>query len=110
MLSELALDHDHRVLTFGAQHRGKLHEEMSGASWEVFGKTLRGLSGAKLTRPSQFRSQDDAYAVRCSYKVGILTPRPQPCQGCILRLRIHTGVEVQHFNWLGFILWRFGSN
>mmetsp|Transcript_19572 Transcript_19572/g.59204 ORF Transcript_19572/g.59204 Transcript_19572/m.59204 type:complete len:672 (+) Transcript_19572:109-2124(+) len=58
------------------KHRGKLHEEMSGASWEVFGKTLRGLSGAKLTRPSQFRSQDDAYAVRCSYKAddGYLYP------------------------------------
>lgn len=50
---------------------------MSGASWEVFGKTLRGLSGAKLTRPSQFRSQDDAYAVRCSYKVRCAR-RPAP--------------------------------
>lgn len=55
------------------QNRGKLTPEMSGGSWEVFAKVLRGLSGAKLTRPSQFRSQDEAFAVRCSYKV-IYTP------------------------------------
>jgi hypothetical protein len=35
----------------------------------VFAKALRGLSGARLTRPGQFRSADAAPAVRCSYKV-----------------------------------------
>lgn len=58
------------------KNRGKLTEQMTGGSWEVFAKVLRGLSGAKLTRPSQFRSQDEAFAVRCSYKAddGYLYP------------------------------------
>ena len=51
------------------QHKGKLTAELSGPSGEVFAKALRGLSGARLTRPGQFRSADDTPAVRCSYKV-----------------------------------------
>ena len=51
------------------QHKGKLAAELSGPSGEVFAKALRGLSGARLTRPGQFCSADDAPAVRCSYKV-----------------------------------------
>lgn len=45
---------------------------MSGPICDVFSKALRGLSGAKITRPSTFRNATrDGYAVRCSYKVGI---------------------------------------
>lgn len=43
---------------------------MDGAVCEVFARTLRGLSGAKLTKPGAFRTSDgEAYALRCSYKV-----------------------------------------
>ena len=47
----------------------KLQKEVRGASPDVFAKVLRGLSGAKLTRPGAFRDQQgEGYAVRCSYK------------------------------------------
>lgn len=52
------------------QCKGKLTSTaLSGPSYDVFAKVLRGLSGARLTRPGQFRSSDDSAAVRCSYKV-----------------------------------------
>lgn len=47
----------------------KLSKEMRGATYDVFARVLRGLSGAKLTRPGTFRdSQGEGYAVRCNYK------------------------------------------
>jgi len=43
---------------------------MTGPVFEVFARTLRGLSGAKITRPSAFKNAaQDGFAVRCSYKV-----------------------------------------
>ncbi|XP_020250206.1 FACT complex subunit SSRP1 isoform X2 [Asparagus officinalis] len=43
---------------------------------EVFSKILRGLCGAKITRPSTFRSCQDGYAVKSSLKAedGVLYP------------------------------------
>ena len=53
-----------------SQCKGKLNStSMSGPAFDVFAKVLRGLSGARLTRPGQFKSSDDSSAVRCSYKV-----------------------------------------
>ena len=53
-----------------SQCKGKLTSTaISGPAYDVFAKVLRGLSGARLTRPGQFRSSDDSAAVRCSYKV-----------------------------------------
>lgn len=56
-----------------SQCGGKLQPRMEGAVCEVFARTLRGLSGAKLTKPGAFRTSDgEAYALRCSYKVRCL--------------------------------------
>ena len=47
----------------------KLTKAMTGPSPDVFAKTLRGLSGAKLTRTGAFRdATSEGHAVRCSYK------------------------------------------
>uniref|UniRef100_A0A7S0WQ82 FACT complex subunit SSRP1 n=1 Tax=Chlamydomonas leiostraca TaxID=1034604 RepID=A0A7S0WQ82_9CHLO len=56
---------------------GKLEASMSGPVFEVFARTLRGLSGAKITRPGGFKNAaQDGFAVRCSYKAddGYLYP------------------------------------
>ncbi|KAF8724931.1 hypothetical protein HU200_020647 [Digitaria exilis] len=47
-----------------------------GLIHEVFSMVLRGLSGAKVTRPSTFRSCQDGYAVKSSLKAedGLLYP------------------------------------
>lgn len=47
-----------------------------GLIHEVFTKVLRGLSGAKVTRPGSFRSCQDGYAVKSSLKAedGLLYP------------------------------------
>ena len=43
---------------------------MEGSASDCFARALRGLAGAKLTRPGNFRTADQAgHAVRCSYKV-----------------------------------------
>ncbi|GFR39904.1 hypothetical protein Agub_g409 [Astrephomene gubernaculifera] len=48
---------------------GKLSPEMSGPVHEVFAKLLRGLSGARITRPGHFKNAaGDGVSVRCSYK------------------------------------------
>ncbi|KXZ45334.1 hypothetical protein GPECTOR_56g431 [Gonium pectorale] len=48
---------------------GKLSTEMSGPVHEVFAKLLRGLSGARITRPGHFKNaMGDGVSVRCSYK------------------------------------------
>jgi len=47
----------------------KLTKEMSGTAPEVFARVLRGISGAKLTRPGAFKdAEGEGQAVRCSYK------------------------------------------
>jgi structure-specific recognition protein 1 len=47
-----------------------------GLIHEVFTTVLRGLSGAKVTKPGKFRSCQDGYAVKSSLKAedGILYP------------------------------------
>jgi hypothetical protein len=42
---------------------------MSGPLCEVFAKLLRGLSGARITKPGHFKNNaGDGVSVRCSYK------------------------------------------
>lgn len=47
-----------------------------GLAHEVFVAIVRGLSGAKVTRPGKFRSSQDGYAVKSSLKAedGVLYP------------------------------------
>lgn len=47
-----------------------------GLIHEVFTTILRGLSGAKVTKPGKFRSCQDGYAVKSSLKAedGVLYP------------------------------------
>lgn len=47
-----------------------------GLIHEVFTTILRGLSGAKVTKPGKFRSAQDGYAVKSSLKAedGVLYP------------------------------------
>ncbi|KMZ57682.1 FACT complex subunit SSRP1 [Zostera marina] len=58
------------------KYKGKLEEHYKGLIHEVFTMILRGLSGAKVTRPGKFRSAQDGYAVKSSLKAedGILYP------------------------------------
>jgi structure-specific recognition protein 1 len=47
----------------------KLSKQMTGPSSDIFAKTLRGLSGAKLTRTGAFRdARGEDHAIRCTYK------------------------------------------
>jgi len=60
-----------------AQHGDKLQMSYTGQTWDVFVRVLRGLAGAKITRPGQFRNHTgDAHAVRTSLKAddGYLYP------------------------------------
>ena len=47
-----------------------------GLIHEVFTTVLRGLSGAKITKPGKFRSSQDGFAVKSSLKAedGVLYP------------------------------------
>ncbi|KAK1312914.1 FACT complex subunit SSRP1 [Acorus calamus] len=58
------------------KYKGKLEAEYKGLIHEVFTSILRGLSGAKITRPGKFRSCLDGYAVKSSLKAedGVLYP------------------------------------
>lgn len=48
---------------------GKLEASFTGPVYEVFAKALRGLSGAKISRPGGFHnSANDGSSIRCSYK------------------------------------------
>lgn len=49
---------------------------MQDLSHDVFTQILKGLSGAKVTRPGKFRSSQDGYSVRASLKAeeGTLYP------------------------------------
>jgi structure-specific recognition protein 1 len=58
------------------KYKDRLEESYKGLIHEVFTKVLRGLSGAKVTRPGSFRSCQDGYAVKSSLKAedGLLYP------------------------------------
>lgn len=59
-----------------SKFKDRLESSYKGLSHEVFIQILRGLSGAKVTRPGKFRSCQDGYAVRASLKAedGVLYP------------------------------------
>ncbi|XP_077217969.1 high mobility group [Tasmannia lanceolata] len=58
------------------KYKDRLEASYKGLIHEVFTSILRGLSGAKVTRPGKFRSCQDGYAVKSSLKAedGILYP------------------------------------
>ncbi|KAM7508058.1 hypothetical protein LguiA_018511 [Lonicera macranthoides] len=58
------------------KYKDKLEPSYKGLIHEVFILILRGLSGAKVTRPGKFRSCLDGYAVKSSLKAedGVLYP------------------------------------
>ncbi|GIL44113.1 hypothetical protein Vafri_1648 [Volvox africanus] len=66
----IELDISEEALTAkNEKNGGKLSTEMSGPVHEVFAKLLRGLSGARITKPGHFRNAaGDGFSVRCSYK------------------------------------------
>ncbi|KAK4789581.1 hypothetical protein SAY86_016885 [Trapa natans] len=61
---------------FNTKYKDKLEPSYKGLIHEVFTTILRGLSGAKVTKPGKFRSSHDGYAVKSSLKAedGILYP------------------------------------
>ncbi|MED6192070.1 FACT complex subunit ssrp1 [Stylosanthes scabra] len=70
--SELAMSED----LYNSKYKDKLELSYKGLIHEVFTTILRGLSGAKVTKPGKFRSCQDGYAVKSSLKAedGILYP------------------------------------
>ncbi|XXG64352.1 hypothetical protein AAC387_Pa05g2330 [Persea americana] len=58
------------------KYKDRLEASYKGLIHEVFTSILRGLSGAKVTRPGKFRSCQDGYAVKSSLKAedGVLYP------------------------------------
>ncbi|KHN38820.1 FACT complex subunit SSRP1 [Glycine soja] len=70
--SELAINED----PYNTKFKDKLELSYKGLIHEVFTTILRGLSGAKVTKPGKFRSCQDGYAVKSSLKAedGILYP------------------------------------
>ncbi|KAG4393173.1 hypothetical protein AAZX31_03G028600 [Glycine max] len=70
--SELAINED----LYNTKFKDKLELSYKGLIHEVFTTILRGLSGAKVTKPGKFRSCQDGYAVKSSLKAedGILYP------------------------------------
>ncbi|KAJ6814817.1 FACT complex subunit SSRP1 isoform X1 [Iris pallida] len=60
----------------GTKYKDKLEPSYKGLIHEVFTLIMRGLSGAKVTRPGKFRSCQDGYAVKSSLKAedGVLYP------------------------------------
>ncbi|KAK9116863.1 hypothetical protein Sjap_015810 [Stephania japonica] len=58
------------------KYKDRLEASYKGLIHEVFTMILRGLSGAKVTRPGKFRSRQNGYAVKSSLKAedGILYP------------------------------------
>ncbi|KAL2523409.1 FACT complex subunit SSRP1 [Forsythia ovata] len=61
---------------YNTKYKDKLEMMHKGLVHEVFITILRGLSGAKVTRPGKFRSSLDGYAVKSSLKAedGVLYP------------------------------------
>ncbi|KAM7506705.1 hypothetical protein LguiA_017158 [Lonicera macranthoides] len=70
--SSLSLNED----LLNTKYKDKLEPSYKGLIHEVFTLILRGLSGAKVTRPGKFRSCQDGYAVKSSLKAedGVLYP------------------------------------
>ncbi|XP_044468875.1 FACT complex subunit SSRP1-like [Mangifera indica] len=70
--SELTLSED----LLNTKYKDKLEPSYKGLIHEVFTMILRGLSGAKVTKPGKFRSAQDGYAVKSSLKAedGVLYP------------------------------------
>ncbi|KAL8038621.1 hypothetical protein ABFX02_11G120300 [Erythranthe guttata] len=68
----LSMDKD----LYSAKYKDKLELEHKGLTHEIFITILRGLSGAKVTKPGKFRSNQDGYAVKSSLKAedGVLYP------------------------------------
>ncbi|KAI4321358.1 hypothetical protein MLD38_034750 [Melastoma candidum] len=58
------------------KYKDKLEPSYKGLIHDVFTSILRGLSGAKITKPGKFRSCQDGYAVKSSLKAedGVLYP------------------------------------
>ncbi|KAM7267672.1 hypothetical protein ACFE04_009838 [Oxalis oulophora] len=58
------------------KYKDRLEPSYKGLIHDVFTQVLRGLSGAKITKPGKFRSCQDGYAVKSSLKAedGILYP------------------------------------
>ncbi|KAE8672418.1 FACT complex subunit SSRP1 [Hibiscus syriacus] len=58
------------------KYKDKLEPSYKGLIHEVFTTIMRGLSGAKVTKPGKFRSCQDGYAVKSSLKAedGVLYP------------------------------------
>ncbi|KAG6396023.1 hypothetical protein SASPL_142161 [Salvia splendens] len=61
---------------YNSKYKEKLEPDHKGLIHEVFITILRGLSGAKVTKPGKFRSSQDGYAVKSSLKAedGVLYP------------------------------------
>lgn len=70
--SELLMSED----LLNTKYKDKLEPSYKGLIHEVFTTILRGLSGAKVTKPGKFRSAQDGYAVKSSLKAedGVLYP------------------------------------
>ncbi|GER35809.1 FACT complex subunit SSRP1, partial [Striga asiatica] len=61
---------------YNTRYKDKLQPEHKGLIHEIFITSLRGLSGAKVTKPGKFRSSQDGYAMISSLKAedGVLYP------------------------------------
>ncbi|XP_011098577.1 FACT complex subunit SSRP1 [Sesamum indicum] len=61
---------------YNTKYKDRLEPEHKGLIHEIFVTILRGLSGAKVTKPGKFRSSQDGYAVKSSLKAedGVLYP------------------------------------
>uniref|UniRef100_A0A7N0SZ33 FACT complex subunit SSRP1 n=1 Tax=Kalanchoe fedtschenkoi TaxID=63787 RepID=A0A7N0SZ33_KALFE len=70
--SQLSISDD----LLSTKYKDKLEPSYKGLIHDVFTMILRGLSGAKVTRPGKFRSCQDGYAVKSSLKAedGVLYP------------------------------------
>ncbi|VVA20157.1 PREDICTED: FACT complex subunit [Prunus dulcis] len=70
--SELSMSEE----LMNTKYKDKLELSYKGLIHEVFTTILRGLSGAKVTKPGKFRSCQDGYAVKSSLKAedGVLYP------------------------------------
>ncbi|XP_043707395.1 FACT complex subunit SSRP1 isoform X2 [Telopea speciosissima] len=70
--SQLSMNED----LLNTKYKDKLELSYKGLIHEVFTMILRGLSGAKVTRPGKFRSCQGGYAVKSSLKAedGVLYP------------------------------------
>ncbi|XP_022739884.1 FACT complex subunit SSRP1-like isoform X3 [Durio zibethinus] len=70
--SSLSINED----LLNTKYKDRLEPSYKGLIHEVFTTIMRGLSGAKVTKPGKFRSCQDGYAVKSSLKAedGVLYP------------------------------------